>query len=103
MPRQATPKLDPRPLREAMGRAGLTYSELARRVGSERNTLRRRMNRPVRWDGADLLATAIGCHPGDIWGSAWWDLLAELDRAERERRAARTDRAFASLRRTVAA
>lgn len=35
----------------------------------------------VSWDTADRWSVRLGYHPSDIYGSAWWNLLKEMDEA----------------------
>lgn len=60
------PRFDPARLVEAAGDGSLRST--ARRLGIDPALL----CRPLTTGQADRYATALGLHPGDVWGSAWW-------------------------------
>lgn len=54
-------------------RPGWSDRRWARALGvSNRQVYRWRHGAVLRWSTADRVACALGLHPAEIWGDAWW-------------------------------
>lgn len=72
-------------------------SALARRLDIPLRTVQRWARHGLQWWSADRAAIALGVHPCEVWGGAWWALPIDPDRVEqaeakfRERRRERRE------------
>lgn len=69
--RRPLPHLSPEPIRVALSIKGVTYQELADRVGLRQKTVMRYMWRPLSVFTVDRLVCALGLHPLEIYGADW--------------------------------
>lgn len=53
--------------------AGLPWA-LKELTGCSRAHAHRVVREGMSWEFADRLAIALGLHPANLWGQAWWDL-----------------------------
>jgi plasmid maintenance system antidote protein VapI len=70
------------PARRALRRLAtdrdLTVCALAENLGVDRSTIQRLFTRErLRWDAADHIAVALGCHPCQLWPE-WLDDVEEV-------------------------
>jgi lambda repressor-like predicted transcriptional regulator len=64
-----------RALRRLAAETDSTVCALADNLGVDRSTIQRLFSRDrLRWDAADHIAVALGCHPCQVWPE-WFDGL----------------------------
>lgn len=104
MPRPALPTLDPAPLRAVIARRHRTYADLAYTLNVDIRAVEQAMNVSMAWENADRYAIALGVHPWEIWGDAWWDVAKAYDAlyTHAEQGALERRRMSARLRRSAA-
>ncbi|MDQ6782724.1 MAG: hypothetical protein M3063_04640 [Actinomycetota bacterium] len=50
---------------------------LSRRLGISGGNIHRACRAGLTWSLADRWAVALGFHPAEVWGQAWWSLDCE--------------------------
>jgi hypothetical protein len=86
MTRHKTPRLDSEPFIRACELRDTTVHAVALIADVPTNHI---YDAGQRWGYADRLACALGMHPCEIWGDAWWEIDATIEagrEASRERR-----------------
>lgn len=81
MPTATSPKLDADVLRGFAARRHISHATWADCAGVTVCALRRQLERSggIGWASADTLASALGLHPVEVWGDAWWSAEHALE------------------------
>jgi len=66
------------PLSDALTFLSITKAELKDKLKLEDDTINGMQSKGVTLEGAEIIASAFGYHPSEIWGDRWVDAVLTL-------------------------